>query len=253
MCTVLVDFDPDGSMPLSVLHNRDEFFERASQAASWREEGYLAGTDLPTGGTWFGVKRSGHFALLTNAWSDKSSQRVGTRGDIVHEILVTPPLSEIESFLQARTKYSEPFSVIFGDPSQIYYFGVETNKITELPPGIHTLSSGALNAPRFKTDVLRHRYDSLPKKPRNSELLQLLTDRSIPPTVDVHLREVFPEEIGLKLGCIFVETPTYGTRCSSVFTISREGKAQFTEKTHPVGPQVVESYAIFDYEVVHGH
>ncbi len=57
MCLILVAHRPEEPIPLLVLANRDEFYDRPSEAADYWQESpaMIAGRDLVSGGTWFGV------------------------------------------------------------------------------------------------------------------------------------------------------------------------------------------------------
>ncbi|MCK4507588.1 MAG: NRDE family protein, partial [Desulfuromonadales bacterium] len=67
MCLILIAHQMTEQMPLLVLANRDEFYARPTAAAArWNETpGMIAGRDLVSGGTWFGV-RNGRWATVTN-------------------------------------------------------------------------------------------------------------------------------------------------------------------------------------------
>ena len=89
MCLVLTSWQSHPDYPLVVLANRDEFYERATDAMHWWNDHphILAGRDLADvkgqAGTWMGLSKTGRFAALTNvrAPSEKNPD-TPTRGEI---------------------------------------------------------------------------------------------------------------------------------------------------------------------------
>ncbi|MDH3808753.1 MAG: NRDE family protein, partial [Desulfuromonadales bacterium] len=67
MCLILIAHRPEEPIPLLVLANRDEFYDRSSGAADYWQEfpEMIAGRDLVSGGAWFGVKNQ-RWATVTN-------------------------------------------------------------------------------------------------------------------------------------------------------------------------------------------
>lgn len=76
MCLVLLAINQHPAFPLIILSNRDEFYDRASFGAGFWDinTNIYAGIDLQGGGTWFGVTRNSHFALVTNHRSQATYQ-----------------------------------------------------------------------------------------------------------------------------------------------------------------------------------
>ena len=58
MCLILIAHRLTEQTPLLVLANRDEFYDRpTAEAAPWDEcRELIAGRDLASGGSWFGVR-----------------------------------------------------------------------------------------------------------------------------------------------------------------------------------------------------
>ena len=60
MCIVALAWQVLDDMPLCLISNRDEFYQRpASQIHSWAQSPIIAGQDLQSGGTWMGVTETG--------------------------------------------------------------------------------------------------------------------------------------------------------------------------------------------------
>ena len=57
MCLILIAHNMSENLPLLVLANRDEYYNRPTAAAApWDEcREVIAGRDLVSGGTWFGA------------------------------------------------------------------------------------------------------------------------------------------------------------------------------------------------------
>jgi uncharacterized protein with NRDE domain len=68
MCLILLAYGVHPAYGLVVAANRDEFYERPTEAARFWDDApeVLAGRDLTRGGTWLGVTRGGRFAAVTN-------------------------------------------------------------------------------------------------------------------------------------------------------------------------------------------
>ncbi|KAJ9307978.1 hypothetical protein DTO271D3_2691 [Paecilomyces variotii] len=97
MCIALISTaHPD--YPLIIINNRDEFLRRPTSTVDWWPEPashVLGSRDLarPAQGTWMGVTKHGHIAVLTNYREDIPADAVGTcsRGLIVRNWLTLPP------------------------------------------------------------------------------------------------------------------------------------------------------------------
>src|SRR6266851_4878796 len=66
MCLAVIALDAHPQYRVVIAANRDEFHARPAVPAHWWTSGMLAGQDLIGGGAWFGVSRSGRWALVTN-------------------------------------------------------------------------------------------------------------------------------------------------------------------------------------------
>jgi hypothetical protein len=90
MCLIVFAWKLIPQCPLVMAANRDEFFERPTQPASWWEDApnIYAGRDLQAGGTWLGTDKRGRFAALTNI-RDGSAGRTEarSRGELVANYL----------------------------------------------------------------------------------------------------------------------------------------------------------------------
>ena len=67
MCIVAIAWQVLDDMPLCLISNRDEFYQRpSSHLKQWENSPIIAGQDLQSGGTWMGITPIGRWAVLTN-------------------------------------------------------------------------------------------------------------------------------------------------------------------------------------------
>jgi uncharacterized protein with NRDE domain len=235
MCLILFAWKMHENFPLVLAANRDEFYERPSAPASfWEEEpGFLAGRDLKEGGTWLGITRTGRLAALTN-YRDPAAIRSGapSRGHLVSGYLRghETPEAYLNRLAPEASLYNG-FSLLLGDASRLHCFSNRGGR-SVLEAGIHGLSNRLLDTPWPKVEKgkssLRALFDG-EGEPAPEALLELLSDRSRPPDA------LLPETgVGLEweriLSPIFIESPVYGTRSSTVLMIDRSGRATLVER-----------------------
>lgn len=242
MCLVLFALDAHPRHRLLVAANRDEHFARpTAPAAFWDDApGVLAGRDLDRGGTWLGVGRDGRFAAVTNYRGAPPVPGGPSRGALAAEYLrgTLSPAAFIEA-LSSRAASYQGFSLLLGDAQSMRYF---SNRLPEAPAGgvevgagIHGLSNHLLDTPWPK--VVRGRRalaDALSLDPdaREQRLLEALSDRAPPPDADLATMGA-PLAFERALAAPFIHAPErdYGTRCSTLLSIDRDGRACFVEHT----------------------
>ena len=89
MCIAVFQWNPEAETQLLLAANRDEHFERPTQAMHWwPQANVLAGRDLKADGAWLGVTRRGSFALITNIRNPALRKAAApSRGEIVRRYL----------------------------------------------------------------------------------------------------------------------------------------------------------------------
>jgi len=196
VCLILFAWQAHPRYSLVVAANRDEFHQRPSAAANFWEDdpGILAGRDLQGGGTWLGITRSGRFAAITNY-----------REPLVPEI----PMEHSRGHLVRDFLHDD------GAPLA----------------GSHGLSNHLLDTDWPKVHSGRERLDEL-LEDENLEpeaLFELLTDQALTPgEIPERLEErLAPEQL---MKHYFIVSPVYGTRCSTVVLVGRDGGVQFVER-----------------------
>jgi uncharacterized protein with NRDE domain len=242
MCLILFAWRMHKEFPLILAANRDEFYARPSAPAAFWDDApdLLAGRDLKRGGTWLGITRAGRLAAVTN-YRDPASLKQGapSRGELVSDYLHSK--QNPEAFihrLEPRAARYNGFSILVGGSSELAYFSNrgEANRLT---PGIHGMSNHLLDTPWPKVEWGKRALGELlaaEKDPSPEALLALLSSRSRPPD------ESLPETgVGLEwervLSPFFIESPHYGTRCSTVLLIDREGRVTFVERVFNGGSE----------------
>jgi uncharacterized protein with NRDE domain len=248
VCLIFVAVDAHPNYPVVIAANRDEFYDRPSAPASFWPEApqLLAGRDLRAGGTWLGVTRTGRMAALTN-YRDPESNRAEapSRGNLVSDFLLgqEKPVSYLERISANADRYNG-FSLLVGQGAHFHYYSNRARGIRALGPGIHGLSNHLLDTPWPKVEKGKQALRALlagesicPK-----DLFHCLLDRAAAPD------ELLPNTgVGLELermlSPIFISSPGYGTRSSTVILLDQIGKVTFIEKSFQNGsedPSTVE-------------
>jgi uncharacterized protein with NRDE domain len=248
MCLIFVAVDAHPIYQIIIAANRDEFYDRPSAPASFWPEApqLLAGRDLRAGGTWLGVTRTGRIAALTNYRdTETKSADAPSRGDLVSNFLLgrNEPIAYLAQISANAGRYNG-FNLLVGQNAHIYYYSNRTGGFRTLGPGIHGLSNHLLDAPWPKVEKGKQTLRSLlaGKSIYPEDLFHFLLDRSAAPDA------LLPDTgVGLEmermLSPIFIHSPGYGTRSSTVILLDRTGRMTFIEKSFQNGaenPSAVE-------------
>lgn len=237
MCLILFAWRHHPDYPLILAANRDEFYDRpTAPAAFWPDAPHiLAGRDLVGHGTWLGLSRRGRLAALSNFRDPTEREKDGrSRGLLVVDFLreTGSVASSLERIARQRTDYRS-FNLLAGTPFELFFYSNRENRIRSLPPGIYGLSNHLLDTPWPKVVRGRKALEKLLEqggKPPVSDLFALLADACRAPD---HL---LPDTgVGLEwertLSSLFIASPRYGTRSSTILLIDRNSSATFIERT----------------------
>jgi len=221
---------------LVIAENRDEFFNRPTEAARFWPDSpeVLAGKDLERGGSWFGVTRSGRWAVVTN-YRDFHHRRYSrlSRGGLVSRFLQED--EEIELFQQKLSEddgHYAGLNFIAGDQEQIVYFSNTGGGSRVVGPGVYGLSNHWLDTPWPKVVGVKEDLETWIKTETTDveAIFSMLADRRL--AADKELPDT---GVGLEwermLSARFVRGEEYGTRASTVYLVDRQGQAQFIEKS----------------------
>lgn len=242
MCLVALSIDHHPDYSLIVATNRDEFYARKARPASfWMEDGktdILAGKDLEAGGTWMGATPSARWALVTN-YRDPSIQKENppSRGELVPAYLSsdTDPKEFLMTLKRSSDRYNG-FNLLAGIKDKVYYLSNIEQNIQQLPKGVHTLSNATLNVEWPKTSKIKTAFESVlrSKTIDTEQLFEILTD-STQADEEILPKTGIPLDWEKAISPIFISTPKYGTRCSTILLIHRNGTINFMERTYDHG------------------
>jgi uncharacterized protein with NRDE domain len=235
MCLIVIAWRARPDLPLLVAANRDEWRDRPAEPAHWWPDApsILAGRDLEARGTWMGVTREGRFAAVTN-FRDPSDRRstARSRGGLVTEFLVSSESPEryLARVADEAGAYNG-FNLIVGDGASLWYFGSREGTARAISPGVHGLSNHVLDEPWPK--VIRGRQAmerALADDDPFPSLFTLLGDPLGVPDAELP-RTGVALEWERRLSAPFIVSPAYGTRCSTVLTISAAGALEIAERS----------------------
>jgi uncharacterized protein with NRDE domain len=243
MCLAVLAQDAHPRFAVVLAANRDEHHARPSRPASWWDEGWLAGRDLEAGGTWLGVTRTGRYALVTNIREpDKRAPGAPSRGHLVTSVLAAaaPPTEAVAAIVADAAAYNG-FNLIAGDTTSACWGCNRPPASRALANGVHGISNAVLDATWPK--VARTKAALAAWCAHGSEdleaLFAVLAERTRAPDAELPSTGV-PLEWEQLLSSPFIagEAYGYGTRCSTVIAIGRDGRTRFIERTFdPTGRQ----------------
>lgn len=221
MCLILFSYQPDSNRRLWLAANRDEFHQRpAMPARIWPQQpSIIAGQDLQAGGTWLGISKQGRFAAITNYRKPNSATGTISRGALCADFLASD-LSCLDylSAIQLHKDQYSGFNLLLDDGVDFYYYSNTQNQITKLAAGYYSLSNAFLNTPWPKTTG---GLNALKKAQSNHDLVKLLADKTLPQDTDLPNTNVGIETERL-LAPRFIQSPEYGTRASTIVSISQQ-------------------------------
>lgn len=232
MCLILLAWQAHPDFPLVVAANRDEFHARPSASADfWGEAPEIfGGRDLTAGGTWLGARRGGRFAAITNVREPGSPASRLSRGALTSGFLRGQETPE------AYAKAIDPglyagFNLLLADNEALVYVSNRDPGHLRLAPGIYGLSNHRLDTPWPKLVKARTQFaQALTALPDEQAFFELLADRQVVadaalPATGVSL------EWERRLSAIFVCSPDYGTRASTLLWRNVSGGIELVEKS----------------------
>jgi uncharacterized protein with NRDE domain len=241
MCIILFAYRAHPDYRLILAANRDEYDARpTAQAAFWEDAPeILAGRDLLRGGTWLGVTRSGRVAAVTNFRDSSAIKKdAPSRGHLVSDFLRST--ESPQEYLERRATTSsvyDGFNLIAGDSCRFAYHSNRGAGVRALTEGVYGVSNHLLDTPWPKVSRGKQALSEIVRRDGEVEpeaLFDILADESraadeaLPDTgVGVELERV--------LSPLFIRTPIYGTRSSTLLLIDIKGSITFIERTFEAG------------------
>lgn len=237
MCLIVFAYDIHPDYRLILAANRDEFYTRPTAPAAFWDDApnIFAGRDLEKGGTWLGVTRDGRFAAVTNFRQGyKLKDRARSRGLLVSDFLRSrdKPGSYLEKIETTSGEY-DGFNLMAGDRHDMFYFSNRSKERIKVAPGVHGLSNHLLDTSWPKVNRAK---DGLARCLKGDsaalvdDLFSLLADDQR--AEDARLPDTgVTREWERILSSVFIRSPDYGTRSSTVVLISRDHNVTVIERS----------------------
>lgn len=215
----------------------------------WSEKNIIAGKDLQAGGTWLGVtsekiSNTYKFSALTNYRqidAQQSESMSGTkvtppsRGELVIKALTEEPLI-LNHYLQTQSHHYQGFNLIHGDihanETQLFCFASKQQCQHKLTAGFHSICNGALDDIWPKMARGKNLLEDYVKKTSDIDverLFCLMQDNTIAPE-ELLPNTGIPFEWEQKLSSIFITSPDYGTRSTTVLTLDSDNTMRVYQK-----------------------
>lgn len=243
MCLVVVALDAHPRYALLIAANRDEFHRRATAAAHWWHDGWLAGRDLQGGGTWLGIDRRGRWALLTNVREPQRFDAAApTRGTLVPQLLRVEcgPAAALPGVVGPPGSRHNGFNLLAGTGARASWASNRASGVTPLAAGVHGLSNAALDTPWPKLQRAKAALDAWTRdaSAEPDDAFRFLADTT--PVADADLPATgVPLEWERRLAPAFIIGSEYGTRSSTVVALNHGGEVTFVERSFDAGGRAV--------------
>jgi uncharacterized protein with NRDE domain len=250
MCLIVFSVGQHRHFPLVMAANRDEFFRRPTSAMDWWHSDVagsevLAGRDLLSGGTWLAVSRDGGVSAVTNVREGREAAAARSRGEL--PLLAQRHDSDaLSGQLAAEKDRYAGFNLVRVRPGGGWYFSNrDAHPGRQVHRGIFGLSNHLLQTPWPKLLRLRTAVDDLLRETPagQSENLHGTLIRQLQDTTPAPDRELPDTGVGIEterfLSSPFISGEDYGTRATTIVTISHSGEVAVTEQSY--GPDARET------------
>ncbi|MBL7863900.1 MAG: NRDE family protein [Cyclobacteriaceae bacterium] len=237
MCLIFLSVNNHPRYQLVIAANRDEFHKRQTAPADFWQDAptVLAGRDLEANGTWLGVSTSGKISLLTNYRDPHNiNPQAPSRGKLVSDFLTNELRGDAYlSDVEKRGKQYNGFNLLAGTAEKMWYHSNYAVGIQELSPGVHGLSNHLLDTPWPKVERGKKLFSSIVQSSLIApmELFEFLYDDKQAP--DNQLPDT---GVGLQreraLSAMFIKSPDYGSRSSTVLLVDKRGRVIFSERVY---------------------
>ncbi len=237
MCLIFLSINNHPTYKLIIAANRDEFYERKTAVADYWSDypTILGGRDLEANGTWMAMSKNGRIGMVTNYRDLKNlKQKAPSRGALVSDFLLSSATEE--EFLNSKEPRAQDyngFNLLVGNANELWYLSNYKKGIEKIEKGIHGLSNALLNTPWPKVEEGKRKFNELVQADRIDphDLFSMLYNEQ-----RAHDDTLPDTGVGLDrermLSSMFIKSPTYGTRCSTVLLIDKNHRVQFTERVY---------------------
>lgn len=240
MCLIAIALDQSPHFSLVVAANRDEFFRRPTAPMAWwtTDQGtdVLAGRDLQSGGTWLAVSRDGTVSAVTNVREGTPETGRRSRGELPLRAF-EEPIRSLATGLSSHPDHYAGFNLVhLNDVSGWYYSNRDAHPGRHIHRGVYGLSNHLLQTPWPKLVRLREAVgDAVASSHGHAsalhrQLVTLLQDTTPAPD------SLLPDTgVGIEterfLSSPFIIGDAYGTRATTVVTVSRSGEVRVSEQS----------------------
>ncbi|SFA90928.1 NRDE family protein [Algoriphagus aquimarinus] len=243
MCLVAFSWRNHPEYPLIISTNRDEFFERPTQAMHVWESGFYAGKDLRSGGTWMGFHPNGRWSLLTN-YRDFDNPRNAkiSRGKLVQDWLETDITAE--EYLKGIQKHQDQydgFNLLVSDGKKLFYLSNYSLDIQEVQPGTYGLSNALLDDPWPKVQLAKQQLEQLIKTDfSTNDLLNILKSKDTYPPEKLPKTGI-PLEMETCLSSQLIRmSGNYGTVSAAAVVQHTSGLVQLKQRSFQWKPEIFQ-------------
>jgi uncharacterized protein with NRDE domain len=181
------------------------------------------------------MNKNGRIAMVTNYRDLKNLKTVApSRGHLVTDFLLSNehPEKYLKNIEPRASEYNG-FNLIVGNVDGLYYLSNYKKGVEKIENGLHGLSNALLDTPWPKVTKGKETMNPLfaQEKIDKEKILKALSDEH--QAADNQLPET---GVGLDrermLSSMFIKSPNYGSRCSTVVTIDRNNKVEYTERVY---------------------
>ncbi|AGS39832.1 hypothetical protein CYCME_1507 [Cycloclasticus zancles 78-ME] len=224
MCLIIFKYQPNDLYKLVLVANRDEYYQRATQAAGyWPDQPHIfGGIDHVAGGSWLSTDTSGRLAALTNVRKPPFIENTKlSRGHLVRDFLSQQSTAPdfIEKLKKRRADYGL-FNLLLMDHTGLWYYSNDSLHVQQVPAGIHGLCNASLNTPwpKLSTATAAVEKSLASNKIDPFELLSTMQSRTQANDQDLPNTGI-SLEFERFLSPIFIQGKDYGTRCTTLLTV----------------------------------
>ena len=234
MCLILFAWQTRADYPLILAANRDEFYCRPTlPLAPWQDApDIIGGRDLAAGGGWLACHADGRFAAVTNVRQGlQPLANAKSRGQLITNYFKNN--QQPHEFIEKIEHESyDGFNLLLGSRQALYYTSNRNNVPPEpLRPGIYGLSNHRLDTPWPKVVTAKQAFTAaLDTLPTPEPFFQLLANRSSAPDQDLPQTGI-PLAVERMLSAIFIASPDYGTRASTLLLAHPDGHFSMVERS----------------------
>ncbi len=253
MCLILFAYHTHPEYKLILAANRDEFYQRpTAPAAYWEDRSpILGGRDMEAMGTWMAINaENGKLSMLTN-YRDPANikSEAPSRGALVADYLDSSHTAQ--EYVQSipRPEAYNGFNLLLGSADELWYHSNQFHGARKLPKGNYGLSNHLLNTtwPKVVQGKKKLHEHMMNGQIASIDLLNMMYDEFR--AEDRHLPDTgVGLEVERALSPMFIKSPGYGTRCSTVLLIDRKNKVHFAERTYDTDTFAYEDKT-FDFKL----